>query len=199
MSGKLLLRLKSLEISAEPFPYFTAVEGFGEDISSAILEWLATEAPWKLVETDFYEQYELSLLGAPPPQHLAFLTGRLFLDDLRARVERIFGGRLGERIDCTAHKLVPGQRIRIHNDFIPGEETHRVLVQLNRGWHDDQGGFLMFFNSHDPTDVHRVFSPTHDSVVGFAISQDSNHAVSTIHGGERFTLVFSFYGSSADG
>ncbi len=75
-----------------------------------------------------------------------------------------------------------------------GEATHRVLVQLNRGWRDDQGGFLMFFNSGDPADVHRVFSPTHDSVVGFAISEDSHHAVSTIHGGERFTLVFSFYG-----
>jgi hypothetical protein len=41
-----------------------------------------------------------------------------------------------------------------------------------------------------------VFSPVHDSVVGFAISEDSNHAVSTTHGGERFTLVFSFYASA---
>ena len=68
-----------------------------------------------------------------------------------------------------------------------------MLVQLNRGWREDQGGFLMFFNSHDPSDVHRLFSPTHNSVVGFAISESSNHAVSTTHGGERFTLVFSFY------
>ena len=52
----------------------------------------------------------------------------------------------------------------------------------------------MFFNSEDPSDMHRVISPVHDSVVGFAISEDSNHAVSTIHGGERFTIVFSFYG-----
>jgi Rps23 Pro-64 3,4-dihydroxylase Tpa1-like proline 4-hydroxylase len=194
MSGERLLRLTSLEIFAEPFPYFTAAEGFGEGVSSAILDWLETEAPWELVETDFYEQYELSLLSAPTPPHLEFLTGRLFLEDLRSKVERIFGSKLQDRIDCTVHKLIPGQRIRIHNDFIPGEETHRVLVQLNRGWHDDQGGFLMLFNSQDPSDVHRVFSPVHDSVVGFAISEDSHHAVSTIHGGERFTLVFSFYG-----
>lgn len=194
MSGELVLRLTALEHFVEPFPYFTAFEGFGEGVSAAILEWLETEAPWNLVETDFYEQYELSLWGVPKPQRLEFLTGRPFLDDLRSKVERIFGAQLGERIDCTAHRLVPGQRIRIHNDFIPGGETHRVLVQLNRGWHDDQGGFLMFFNSEDPSDVHRVFSPLHNSVVGFAISETSNHAVSTIHGGERFTLVFSFYG-----
>lgn len=193
-----MLRLKSPKVFAEPFPYFTATEGFGENLSSAILTWLETKAPWRLVETDFYEQYELSLSGIQTPPQLTFLTGRPFFDDLRSKVERIFDARLGERIDCTVHKLVPGQRIRIHNDFIPGEETHRVLVQLNRGWRDDQGGFLMFFNSQDPFDVHRVFSPDHDSIVGFAISEHSNHAVSTIHGGDRFTLVFSFYGRSDD-
>jgi Rps23 Pro-64 3,4-dihydroxylase Tpa1-like proline 4-hydroxylase len=178
----------------KPFPYFTAAEGFGDSLSRAILDWLETEAPWALVVTDFYEQHEFSLSDVSLPLHLAFLKGRPFVDDLRSRVERIFNVRLGEAVDCTVHKLVPGQRIRIHNDFIPGEATHRVLVQLNRGWRDDQGGFLMFFNSDDPADIHRVFSPTHDSVVGFAISEASHHAVSLVHGGERFTLVFSFYG-----
>ncbi|HEY2293620.1 MAG TPA: cyclophane-containing peptide 2OG-Fe(II) oxygenase YhhC [Thermoanaerobaculia bacterium] len=182
----------------EPFPYFTAVEGFGEDLSSAILCWLETDALWQLVETDFYEQYEINLADISLPPHLEFLSGRRFLDDLRLKVEHIFSIRLGEKIDCTVHKLTSGQRIRIHNDFIPGEETHRLLIQLNRGWHNDQGGFLMLFNSADPSDVHRVLSPSHDSVVGFAISEDSNHAVSTIHGGERFTLVFSFYARSDD-
>jgi Rps23 Pro-64 3,4-dihydroxylase Tpa1-like proline 4-hydroxylase len=89
--------------------------------------------------------------------------------------------------------LVAGQRIRIHNDYIPDQESHRVLVQLNRGWTDDMGGALIFFNSHDPTDMHRAFRPSHNSCVGFEISPKSLHAVSTIHSGERFTLVFSFY------
>lgn len=194
MSGELLLRLRSLETVTEPFPYFTAVEGFGKGVSSAILEWLETETRWALVETNFYEQYEFSLSAVPPPKHLKFLTAKPFLNDLRSKVERIFGARLWERIDCTVHKLVSGQRIRIHNDLIPGEETHRVLVQMNRGWHDGRGGLLMFFNSPDPSDVHRVFLPVHDSVVGFVISEDSYHAVSTTYGGARFTLVFSFYG-----
>ena len=188
-----LFRLESPEVFIEPFPYLTAVEGLGEVNSSAFLEWLETEAPWNLVEKDFYEQYEFSLLDAPLPAHLKFLTERPFLRDLRVKVERLFGRRLSERIDCTAHKLVQGQTIRIHNDYIPGEETHRLLLQLNRGWRDAQGGYLMLFNSQDPSDVHRVFLPANDSVVGFAISERSNHAVSTVHGGERFTIVFSFY------
>lgn len=197
MNGQRLIRLTSLEVFVEPFPYFTADEGLGDVISSASLEWLENEAPWELVVTNFYEQHEFSLLDAPLPPLLTFLTERPFLRDLRVKVERVFGRRLSDRIDCTAHKLVQGQTIRIHNDCIPGQETHRVLVHLNRGWRDDNGGFLMLFNSQDPTDVHRVFLPTNDSVVGFAISERSNHAVSTVHSGERFTLVFSFYGNGA--
>ena len=192
MSGN-LFRLTSPEVFVEPFPYLTAVEGLGEVNSSAFLEWLEAEAPWNLVEKDFYEQYEFSLLDAPLPAHLKFLTERPFLRDLRVKVEGLFGRRLSEHIDCTAHRLVQGQTIRIHNDYIPGEETHRLLLQLNRGWPDAQGGYLMLFNSQDPSDVHRVFLPDNDSVVGFAISERSNHAVSTVHGGERFTIVFSFY------
>jgi len=188
------LRLTPLEVFLEPFPYFVAMQPLGETVSSAFLRWLESEAPWKLVETDFYEQYELSLFDVPLPPVFHFFTQRPFLDDLRTKVEQIFGCHLSERIDCTAHKLVPGQRIRIHTDFIPGGETHRVLIQLNRGWQESHGGILMFFNSMEASDVHRIFPPANDSAVGFAISQKSNHAVSTIHGGERFTLVFSFYG-----
>ena len=188
-----LFRLESPELFIEPFPYLTAAEGLGSVNSSAFLEWLETVAPWNLVEQDFYEQYEFSLLDAPLPPHLKFLTERRFLGDLRAKVEEAFGTRLSERIDCTVHKLVQGQTIRIHNDYIPGEETHRLLLQLNRGWGDDQGGYLMLFSSQDPSDVHRVLLPANESVFGFAISEGSHHAVSTVHGGERFTIVFSFY------
>ena len=140
MIGGHLTDLTSLEVLSEPFPYFTADEGFGESQSLSILDWLETEAPWELVEADFYEQYEFSLLGISLPPHLAFLSERSFLDEFRAKIQEVFGKPLGDRVDCTVHKLVFGQRIRIHNDFLTGEETHRVLIQLNRGWHDDQGG-----------------------------------------------------------
>ena len=188
-----LFRLESPEVFIEPFPYLTADEGLGEVNSRAFLEWLETEAPWKLVEKDFYEQFEFSLFDAPLPAHIKFLTEPRFLHDLRVKVEGVFGTRLSERMDCTVHKLVQGQTIRIHNDYIPGEETHRLLIQLNRGWSDAQGGYLMLFNSQEPSDVHGVIFPVNDSVFGFAISERSNHAVSTVHGGERFTIVFSFY------
>ena len=45
MNGQRLIRLTSLEVFVEPFPYFTAAEALGEVISSAFLEWLENEAP----------------------------------------------------------------------------------------------------------------------------------------------------------
>ncbi len=96
-------------------------------------------------------------------------------------------------MDVTVHKLVKSQRIRIHNDYIPGQETHRLLIQLNRGWTDEQGGMLMLFGSPRPEDVRRIVSPIHGTSLGFAISSDSHHAVSAVYSGERHTLVYSFY------
>jgi|ERR1043165_120065 Rps23 Pro-64 3,4-dihydroxylase Tpa1-like proline 4-hydroxylase len=188
-----VLDFSPFEVFSEPFPYAISPGAFDDEISFEILEWLEAEAPWKLVETDFYEQFEFSFDDARTPDRLMFLRDERFLDALRAEVQKQLGIPLGNRIDATAHRLIPGQRIRIHNDFLPGGETHRLLIQLNRGWRDENGGFLLFFNSLDPADVHKVFRPVHNSVIAFSISPGSHHAVTTIHRSERFTLVYSFY------
>jgi Rps23 Pro-64 3,4-dihydroxylase Tpa1-like proline 4-hydroxylase len=193
-----VLDFSSAEVITEPFQYFVSSGAFSKDVSLMILDWLETEAPWKLVETDFYEQFEFSFLGVQLPKHLSFLQEQAFLNKLRDRVGRFFRVSLGNRIDLTAHKLVSGQRIRLHNDFIFGQETHRLLIQLNRRWNDEDGGFILFFNSSNPADIHKVFRPINNSVIGFAISPHSNHAVSTVHSGERFTLVYSFYGNGSN-
>lgn len=189
-----LLRLSSAETFSQPFPYVISPETLASDVSCRILAWLESDAPWQLVETDFYEQFELSLSDSQLPPDLAFLNSSEFLAAVKARMAVLFGAVLGDRIDATAHRLVSGQRIRLHNDFIAGAETHRLMIQLNRGWKDEYGGFLIFFKSADPSDLHKVFRPVHNSAVGFAITPESYHAVSTLHAGERFTLVYSFYG-----
>ena len=51
----------------------------------------------------------------------------------------------------------------------------------------------MLFNSADPGDVHRVLMPLTGSIVGFEISEKSNHAVSVVLDGERFAVVYSLY------
>ena len=84
------------------------------------------------------------------------------------------------------------QTIRIHNDYLDGEETHRLLIQLNAGWDRKQGGLLMLFGDKRPESLARTIVPTHGSGFAFEISQASFHAVSSITDGERFTLVYTF-------
>lgn len=186
-----------IEMQNEPFDYFVLPQAFSEEESAEILKWLETDAPWKLVKADFYTQYEFDLEGMKLPQEISFLNCREFIDYLNEQLEVIFSTKLAEQVDITAHKLISGHTIRLHNDYIPGQETHRLLIQLNRNWRDENGGFLIFFNSSDPQDIHRVIRPSHNSSAGFAISPKSNHAVSTIHDGERYTLVYSFYAANS--
>lgn len=193
MTQSRLIGAASLQRYTEPFPYFTAKAAVGQEPISELLTWLESEARWDLVETDFYEQHELNQPEDPLPEVISFLTEPSFLDAMRYEAAEIFGCSFTTRVDWSIHKLLAGQRIRIHNDLLATAETHRVILHINRGWIISKGGFLMLFNSEDPADVHRVLMPLNGSIVGFEISGKSHHAVSTVVDGERFAIVYSLY------
>ncbi|MDP3515551.1 MAG: cyclophane-containing peptide 2OG-Fe(II) oxygenase YhhC [Pseudohongiella sp.] len=176
-----------------PFPYYICHTSFDPEFSYTLLNWLQTEAPWSLTVADFYEQYEFSFFDVDLPASLSCIKLQNYSDTIKHLVASKFNTRLAENFDLTAHKLTAGQTIRLHNDYIEGQETHRVIIQLNNGWEMNQGGLLMLFNSKDPADIHRALLPVHNSCLAFEISQKSNHAVSTILSGERYTMVYSFY------
>lgn len=182
---------KALEL--KPFRYGLIARCIEPTLANCMLEWLEEGAPWKLRVADFYEQHEFSFDDVVLPDALAESFSPKALDELRQHMESCFGVELSTRIDVTAHRLTHGQRIKIHNDFIPGEESHRLLIQLNRGWEDSNGGLLCFFNSNDPSDVHRILRPIHNTGVVFEISTGSLHAVTPIQAGDRYTLVLSFF------
>ena len=190
--------LNSVEYDTLPFDHFVG-QGVQPGDCQEWLDWLETDAPWKLTTTEFYEQYEFSLLQVSLVPGIRRLVCLTTLVALRRRMSWYFRQPLAERVDVTAHKLVPEQTIRIHNDFIPGGESCRLLLQLNRGWEPPHGGYLMFFGGPEPETVGKVVEPRHGSVQAFAISPRSYHAVSTVHGGERFTLVYSFYADAWSG
>ena len=184
--------LASIEYDTLPFEHFVG-HGMEPDAYESWLDWFETDAPWKLATTDFYEQYEFSLFDVPLVPVVRHLTCPETLTLLRVRMAGHFCRPLSERVEVTAHKLLPQQTIRIHNDFIPGGESHRLLLQLNRGWRPGHGGYLMFFSGPEPEMVRKILEPRHGSVQAFAISPRSYHAVSTVHSGERITVVYSFY------
>jgi Rps23 Pro-64 3,4-dihydroxylase Tpa1-like proline 4-hydroxylase len=192
-SGSIEIDLHDLVRSAEPFPHVAIPAILPPATADRVLTWLRTDAPWRLRIADFYEQYEFSLLSEDDSALARELADDPTVQAMRDLVRDQFETR-GDLalVDIAAHKLTLGQTIRIHNDSINGEETHRILIQLNDGWSVAHGGLLMLFGSRAPEDVRSVIEPTHGSGFAFEISDKSFHAVSTIRAGERFTLVYTF-------
>lgn len=175
-----------------PFPHCYVPQLFSHDFAAGILGWLQTSAPWTLTLTDFYEQFEFNLFDAALPRDLAFLISEEFVASISKEMEATFAIKLAKEVSICAHRLANGHRIRIHNDTCNQRETHRLVVQLNSGWQEKNGGFLMLFSSDDPSDVSKVISPLSNSAVGFEISECSHHAVSVVKNSDRFTLIFTF-------
>lgn len=187
------ITLEDVDFRVSPFRYFLAQRCVTAGTVVALLEWFESDAPWRLVNTDFYEQYEFSMLDVVLPENVAHLVSPGNFGVLRQEMADIFDLALDEHVTLVAHKLIPGQRIAIHNDYLLGQETHRLTIQLNRGLCDDDGGYFMLFNSRHPDDIHRIIRPLSHSAIGFEIGENSNHAVSRLRRGERYTLVYSFY------
>jgi Rps23 Pro-64 3,4-dihydroxylase Tpa1-like proline 4-hydroxylase len=185
------------ELRCEPFPHTTTTSLIADDFADAALRWMETDAPWSLRVAGFYEQWEMHLDAETLPLSLASLVAPATINRLALTMLQPLTRAEAELIEVTAHKLVAGQTIRIHNDYLEGQESHRLLIQLNRGWTDRLGGLLMLFGSARPEDVRRIVRPLHRSGFAFTISPRSFHAVSTIQDGERFTLVYSFRARAA--
>jgi Rps23 Pro-64 3,4-dihydroxylase Tpa1-like proline 4-hydroxylase len=175
-----------------PFPHVVAQQLLTEIFAEHLLIWFEQDAPWRLRVESFYEQYELNLHQVGLPSQLKSLVAQ-------GTIECFIGGMLAPLttdhlvlVEANAHKLVAGQKIKIHNGYIGNAETHRLLIQINRGWSDENGGLLMLFSSPDVADVARIIRPVHRSAFAFEISPTSYHAVSTILAGARYTLVYSF-------
>jgi Rps23 Pro-64 3,4-dihydroxylase Tpa1-like proline 4-hydroxylase len=177
---------------AAPFPHVVAHRLLPPGLADQVLKWFEESAPWRLRVESFYEQYELNLHQI----NLAAQLKDLVTEEMIGQLARQMLSPLTEDelvlVEANAHKLLPGQTIKIHNDYIGGEETHRILVQLNRHWCDENGGMLMLFSGPNASDVARLIRPIHGSAMAFEISPASFHAVSTIRWGARYTLVYSF-------
>lgn len=187
------------DLRHEPFLHTTATGVIPDDLCALTLDWMETEGPWKLRIASFYEQWEMHLDAETLPVRLLALCAPAAVEWLSQLMLAPLGS-MGLRLtEVTAHKLVTGQTIRVHNDYRHGGETHRLIVQLNRGWRDEQGGLLMLFSSSSPDDVRRIIRPLNGSAMAFPITSHSFHAVSTIRSGERYTLVYSFRDTTYQG
>jgi len=186
------LDLSRLVCGKTPFPHFTSADILTNGVEKRLFEWFRQTNAWSLTEADFYTQYEFSLLDAGVPAELQCLISEETIYTIRNRFITVFEKSSLELSGITAHKLVDGHRIGIHNDYIGKAETHRLVIQINPDWDDSKGGYLLLFNSGNAEDVFKLVKPINNSAFGFEISDRSYHAVSEVYDFSRYTIVYTF-------
>lgn len=184
--------LDLVKVEREPFPHFSIGSVLPSVTIANLFDWFQKTDSWMLVETDFYEQYEFSLLHVELPDHLKFLIADATLLYIEQQYIHKFGVTSLAFVDVVAHKLVNEQRIGVHNDFIGNEETHRMVLHINPLWKEENGGLLLLFNSSKAEDLSKIIKPLDNTVFGFEISRCSHHAVSRIYDYTRYTIVYTF-------
>ena len=185
--------LSSARLEMDPFPFSVVPDTLCDGIEQATLSWFEQAAPWRLTEESFYSQHEFDMRDVELPSDVTQLAAGTTLAAMRELISKLFHRRFGMTVDITAHRLTAGQRIRIHDDYLEGGETHRLIVQLNRGWTAGDGGHLLLFGGREPEDVRVVLAPMSKQALLFEISQRSHHAVSEVVRGERYSIVYSFH------
>jgi Rps23 Pro-64 3,4-dihydroxylase Tpa1-like proline 4-hydroxylase len=192
MNGYNLIDLSAAELENKPFPHFSAGEVLQNGTEHLLFDWFQQTDTWELVETDFYAQYEINLLKVKLPLLLQFLVSEDEIRHVKERLNGFFHTPSLDLVGIVAHKLVDGQKIGIHNDFIDGEETHRLIIHLNPDWTEENGGYLMLFGSENVDDLSKIIQPGHNTAFGFEISSASHHAVSKIYKYVRYSLIYTF-------
>lgn len=192
-----VLDLAGAQRTEQPFPHFACAGSLDVAMAEPLLRWLEDDAPWRVFTDDFYEFEGVNLRDTELTADLKVLVGDAFLDGVRRDFERIFDTRLGPRAGVAVQRMLPGRDIGVHTDFGPERQTHRLVVQLNRGWTLAQGGLLVLLDEARPeriTDRHCLYLPEHRSIVGFEISERSYHMVTRVREGARYSLCISFSG-----
>jgi len=184
--------LESAQVERTPFPHFCVDLVLTLQKITQVFNWFQDSAIWNLVETDFYEQYEFSLLNTNLPDDIKCLISESTLQYIEQKYIREFKVNALKLVDIVAHKLVNEQRIGIHNDFINGEETHRLVLHINPQWNEENGGLLLLFTSSKPESIAKIVKPVNNTAFGFEISRQSHHAVSKIYKYTRYTIVYTF-------
>ena len=186
--------LSGCEYSSEPYPHAVFEQIFSQDFYHTLSRFLKdSSTEWNLVHVpQFYEDYELVFDREVLPDNLVSMLGETHLSEMKRLIEKTFNAVLLDKVSIEAHKLIPGQEIRLHtdNDY---SESHRLIIHLNDTWEDKYGGFFVVFNSANPQDINRVVRPLNGNAVAFEIGPKSYHAVSKVHDHIRFSLVYTFY------
>lgn len=185
-------RFEKLSATDQPFPYFIVPQLFSSAVASNLSKLLEAENNWTFIEADFYEQFETSVYDLPPTNALRALIEANTIAEISNHLCQQFKQPKLTISDATLHRLVPGQSIGIHNDYISGKETHRLIIHLSRQWEESNGGYFVLFSDSNAENISELVKPVLNSAIGFEISEKSHHAVSQVFASDRYSVVYSF-------
>ncbi|MEL7043197.1 MAG: cyclophane-containing peptide 2OG-Fe(II) oxygenase YhhC [Pseudomonadota bacterium] len=186
----------SVDLQTLPFAHAAHGEAISAELADELLNWFEVGAKWTFKEIeDFYNIHTLNMLHQEIPNSLQELVSKETFEKIKSRVEYIYKCRLSGEIDVQAQKMVSGNRIGIHTDYGDVGQSHRVLVQLNRGWRERDGGIFIVLEDEkalNKNGTQKYYMPIHRFGYSFEICENSFHAVSNVNSGERYTLMYSF-------
>lgn len=165
--------------------------GFAESLARDI-----ESLPWRLATTDFYEQYEDSLIDTERPYAgtaLDALREMAMSPEFADLISSVTAQGPLEVVDVACHRSIAGQQIGIHNDFYPEGEVCRFTIHLNPDWSLKEGGLFVTFAASDSAAVRAAYLPAMNSALLFEISPASFHAVTEVTAARpRYSIVVSF-------
>jgi hypothetical protein len=181
---------------ANPYPHFACPEFLDSATADALLAWLEARQ-WRSLGLDGYEGYsDIPLTASNLPEALSGLVAPGFLIQLRELMAQFFSIDGSGIVRATAHRILTGGALGAHTDRTHIRFSHRLLVQLNRGWNPECGGLLCLHAGiprPGEESPRKFVPPIHRSAFAFEISERSFHSVTPVLDGERFTLSYTFY------
>lgn len=188
-------------LEKQPF-YHIYLENFLDNNQlTEILDYMQSEKiDWQLATKSFYTQYEICWLkNFRKKNHIAvevdYFLSNLFIDSIIDFIQRHFSCNDLACFDISAHKLISGHHISIHNDSMNDNKPYyRFVVHLNKDWclTTNGGGLALYERSEGGFIQSHYYSPIFGSIFAFEISDCSYHAVTPIVKSERFTIIYTF-------
>jgi len=180
---------------SQPFPHLECPDFLDPESAEALLSWLEARNWLDLGLAEYKGYSDVPLNAFNLPESCSGLIAPDFLVQLRQLMSRFFRIDSTGNVRVTAHRILTGGSLSPHADVSQMRFTHRLLVQLNRGWTYESGGFLCLYDGNpSPNEPPRkLVAPLHRSGFAFEVSERSFHSVTPVLGGPRYTLSYTFY------
>lgn len=181
---------------ARPYRHIVLQNFLKQEKAEALQFAVSRQQSWERKTTSWYSQDSTSLnattLSSDP---VVKDFQRLILGDTFCRwVSHMVDDHNLERPEAVLHRLRGGDRIEVHNDYIPVDgERLRCLLHLGSSDSEQDGGQFVIYKDEDGQNPIQYVPPAYNSLLIFAIGPTSYHAVTPVKSGPRFTAVVSFY------